>query len=801
MSSSSDLRHAFRTLAKARGFSFIAILTLGVGIGASTAIFSTLRALVLSPFNYPDADAIVQVWSGRGWPLSVPDTLDLKNQMTGFADFGVYSPTSVNVGREGAEAVSGVNATAEVLRVFGVAPRLGRLLEPSDAVEGAAKVIVISHALWQRRFAGDPAVIGQSLRMNGRDVTVVGVMPASFEFAGPWLRTTECDIWAPLTLDPVKNTRDSHWLCGVARLKPGVSVEQADAEIKTVGRGLTAQYPDSNTRKAFLVRSLKTEMTGETGPQVWMLFGAVALVLLVACSNVASLLLARGAGRQGEFAVRLALGAGRGRLLRLALMESAVLAVAGAVLGLLLAYGGIGLMRWLAPATEARKAAIVLDAPVLAYALAATGLTALLAGVPPALAATRTSLQTVLRADARGTTGPESRQRLMRALIIGQIALAFVLAHGAVLLGGGYQRMMAENRLFATDQVLTARIALRGDRYQEKEDRVRFWYRLEETLAGIPGVQVVGLTSKLPLEGGSNTLALVNDEVYDPTQKRIQIERSSINEAYFDAVGLTLVKGRRLAAEDRTGDIRGVVVNQAMVAKAWPDRDPLGQIIRGSNPGKPWYTVRVVGVVEDVRQWGVDEPAQPEMYLTPEDHWGSNVHVVLRSSQPAIALTSRVRGELAKLDAELALQRVRTLRDVRGESAQAPRVMAGAVIVFMLIAIGLVAVGLYGTLSYHVQRRTREIGVRLALGARPQEILGLVVRQGGTWVVMGVVLGLAGALALSSVMTSLVYGASGMSITPLVLATLAVGATGLLACWWPSRRASRADPMRALRAD
>jgi Acidobacterial duplicated orphan permease len=798
----SDLRLSLRTLAKSRGFALIAILTLAVGIGSTTAIFSALRALVISPFHYPRADELVHVWSGDSWPLSPADYLDLREQSSSFGAFGVYQPQSVNVGAENAQSVNAVAGTFDVLRAFGVQPMLGRFFEPADDAVGAPPVVILGEPLWQQLFGGDRSVIGRSLRLNGIDATIVGVMPRHFEFVSPWLRTTDCQLWLPLALheNDIKR-RDSHYLLGIARLRDGVNVATADAEIKTIGRRLAELYPDSNTRKEFLVRPLRLEMTREVGAQVWTLFAAVALVLLVACGNVASMLLARSSRRQGEFGVRVALGASRADLVRLALAESLTLALLGAALGLAVAFGGIEILRAISPATDARKAAITLDAAALAFALGATMLTALLAGVPPALAAMRTSVAGVLRADARGAVGSRSRHRMLRTLIIGQVALAFVLVNGAVLFSRSYLRLVEENRLLATDAVVSAQIALRGPRYDKDEDRVRLWYALEERLKALPGVSHAALTSKLPLEGGSNTNALVNDETYDPTIPRIQVERSSVTEDYFQAMGLRLLQGRALAPEDREGDIRGVVVNQKLVERAWPNKDPLGEILRGNNPGKPWYTARVVGVVENVKQWGADAEVQPEMYLTPEGHWGNQVHLVLRTSLPAGQLAPMLRRELAALDPDLALKNVRTMNDVVDRATQSQRAVAGLVNFFMATALGLVAVGLYGTLSYHVQQRTREIGVRVAIGALKADIIQLVFAQGSRWVAAGLLLGLLGSLALSSALKSLVYRMDGITALPLVLAALAVGLAAFVACWLPASRAAQLDPLDALRAE
>jgi predicted permease len=798
----SHLRLSLRTLARSRGFFLVSVLTFAVGIGSSTAIFSALQALVLSPFFYPASGQLVHVWSGDGWPLSPADFLDLKEQSSSFRAFGVYNNESVNVGRENAQSVVGVSGTNEVLRAFGVAPALGRLFEPADDVTGAAPVVIISHSLWQQQFASDTRAVGRKLRVNGVDATVVGVMPAGFEFVSPWLRTADCQLWMPRILgDAERKQRGSHYLLGIARLRDGVTVASAEAEIKTIGRRLMKLYPDSNTRKEFLVRSLHDEMTRGLARQLWLLFGAVGLVLLVACGNVASMLLARGARRQGEFGVRVALGASPGHLVKLALAESTVLALIGAAMGLVIAAGGIEMMRLIAPVTATRKAAISLNADALLFGLAATGLTALFAGLPPALTALRTSVASIMRSDARGAVGSRSRHRMLRSLIIAQVAVAFILANGAVLFSTAYVKLLGENKLLATDAVATASIALNGPRFDDEAARVRFWNDFTARVQALPGVTRAAITSKLPLEGGSNTNGLVNDETYDATQRRISIERSSVTEDYFRTVGLRLLRGRALQPEDRVGDIRGVVVNQQFVTKAWPHKEPVGEIIRGNNPGKPWFTVRVVGVVDNVKQWSADADVQPEMYTTPEGHWGRTAILVLGSTQPLGQLAPMLRRELAALDPELALKDLRTMRTVVSTATQGHRAVTGLVDGFMAIALGLVAVGLYGTLSYHVQQRTREIGVRMAIGAVRRDILQLVFAQGGLWTGVGLGLGLAGSIALSFALKSLVFRMEGLTASPLLLAAVTVAAAALLACWLPARRAARLDPTEALRAD
>ena len=795
-----DLRFSLRNLAKSRGFAAVAILTLAVGIGAATAMFSALRALVVEPFSYPRADRLVMVWSGDGWPLSSPDYFDIHEQATSFAEFGVYSPRRVNLGGENAQSVPSVICTPEVLRAFGMPPVLGRFLTPADGDKGAPPVAVISYRLWQQSFAGDPGLVGRTIRLNGGNVTVIGIMPASFEFVGPWMRTETCQVWLPLQIKRGDGDRGSHWICGIARLKDGVSVGAADAEIKAIGKRLTAAYPDTNSKKHLLVRSLHDEMTRYVGSRVWMLFGAVALVLLVACANVASMLLARNARRQGEFGVRIALGATRGHLIRLALTESLLLALAGALAGLIVAYFGIHALQMIAPVSDARKAAMTLNGGVLAFSLGLTALTAVLAGLPPAFAALRISVTDLLRTEGRGTAGSRARHHILRGLIVAQIALAFVLANGAALFSASYVRLLAANDKLATEYVLSAETDLRGERYGDKDVRARFCGQLAERIAALPGVTAAGTTTKLPLEGGSNTGIMVNDQVFDPTAERTLAEVSSITPGYFAAAGIGLLRGRTLEPGDAKGDMVGVVVNRALADTCWPGKDPLGMVIRGNNP-KPWFTARVVGVVENVRQWGPETEPKPELYWTPDRAWGETIFLVVRSTQRASQLAGALRRELAQLDSDLPLARVRTLQEVVTQATQGQRVVTGLVDFFMAAALGLVAVGLYGTLSYHVLQRTREIGVRMAVGAGRRNILALVFGQGARWVLAGVVIGAAGALALATLLRSMIYGVNPLNPVTLLVGAGAVTLAAMLACWLPARRASRVDPMVALRSE
>lgn len=792
------LRHTLRQLAKTPGFTAVAILTLAVGIGSASSMYSALRALVVEPFSYPQSEQIVHVWSNDGQPLSQPDYWDLVDRLEVFSEVGGYTPKTLNLGGEKPEAVSGIACTSGVLRTFGIAPALGRGLMPDDDQPGAPDVVLISHALWQRSFGGDPRIVGRSLRINGENATVIGVMPADFEFAAPWMRGSGCHLWVPIKFKRGDGDRGSHWFCMVGRLKPGVTVAAADAAVKAVGVQLKAEHPNTNSQKPFLVRSLRYEMTRYIGSRVWMLFGAVSLVLLVACANVASMLLARSARRQGEFGVRVALGATRRDIVKLALTESAVLAAGGALLGLLLALAGIRGLALIAPVTEQRRAAMSLDWGVLAFTVGAAALAAVIAGVPPALASLRLSVTELLRADSRGATHSRARHNLLRGLIVAQVAIAFALANGAALFSASYLKLLSENRSLATEYVLSSRIQLSGPRYAKREAKAQAWEQMAERLGAIPGVSAAGLISKLPLEGGSNMTILVKDQVFDPMAKRTLAEVSAITPDYFRAAGIGLLRGRTLLPSDAEGDIKGIVVNRTLAEMSWPGEDPLGQTVR-NNADKTSFTGRVVGVVEDVRQWGPETPPRPELFWSPQRAWGDRVYLLVRSAQPAAPLASAMRQAITAVDPDLPLADVRTLQQVVDDATKGQRVVASLVDFFMAVGLGLVAVGLYGTLSYHVLQRTREIGVRVALGATRRDVLRLVFRQGLGWVLIGVVLGLGGAVALTSSLKAMVYGMESVDPAALAWAVAVIAGAAVFACWIPARRAANLNPTDALR--
>ena len=795
-----DLCFGARMLRKSPGFTALAVLTLGLGIGATATLFGVFNSLVLNPFPYPCADRIAYLWSGDGWPLSAPDFEDIRQQNKSFATLGGYTPCRCNLGLDTPASVYAVRCTADVLPSFGMAPALGRLIEAADEQPGAPRVAVISDTLWKRLFAGDPAVLGRVVRLDGNDYTVVGVMPPDFEFQSAWHNGHDCELWTPFSPIRVNGGRDNHWFLGVGRLKEGVTVAAADAEIKAIGARLSKEYPDSNLRKAFLVRSLQEQMTQETRSGTLLLFSAAAMLLLVACANVASLLLARGTQRQGEFGVRLALGGGRRDIVRLLLSESLLLALLGSGVGILLARWGLVLMQQVIPATliiGARREALQLNGPVLAFSVGVAAVTAVLFGLLPALTAARTPVMETLKGDGRSQTGTGLRHRFLWHLVAGQVALALVLGNLGVLLFSSYLNVLKANRDLVTDHVVTAQISLKGDNYKKKADRRSFWEDMFGRIRALPGVEAVGITSKLPLEGGNNSSVLVDDQVYDPAIRRPVVEVSNISPDYFASMGIPILRGRAPGPNDGEKNAMRVAINQTLAEKCWPGQDPIGKRIR-ANDRTPWYEATVVGVVGDVRQWGPEEPVQWEVYFPYVRSAGSEVTLVVRASGDAHRLITSLHSTVAAMDHDLPLADVRTMSEVVGKATGPRRFLTQMVSVFMGTTLLLAMVGVYGTLSYVVSQRQREIGIRMALGAVRRDIMQFVMRLGAFWVLAGLGGGVALTVGVSFLVRSFIYGVN--ALNPLMLSSglLVVGGAAALACLVPAWRAAKVEPMEAL---
>jgi len=797
-----DLKYSLRILAKNLGFTTVAVVTLALGIGVSTALFSVLRALVLYPLPYPESDRIACAWAnGKGMPFSLPGFMDILEQNTTFESFGGFAGGRYIFGKEPSESVYGVRCTSGAFRTLGIKPLLGRYFDERDETPGAARAVVLSYSLWMRSFGGNPAVIGQSVRIDGEETTIVGVMPAHFEWPSYsfWRHGQDAELWVPIQL--TGGSRNWHWVHAIGRLKPGVSLEAADSELKNIGKRLSKLHTSTVKDKPFDAYSLYDQMTYRIRPRLSLLFGAVILLMLVACSNVASMLLARGTRRQSEFGVRLALGAPRQRIVLMVFTETLLLGLAACVIGVLLSVWGLELIKNVLPAqlvTNTRRAAIRIDTCILLFSTALVLIAVLLTGLLPSIAAAKTSVQDTLRTNGRSHTSSMLCSRSLWRLVTAQIATTLILAHGALLLSTSYMKVLEDNQALNTDTVITTEVRLVGRQYSKKESRYQFWNRLCQSIEDVPGVEAVGITSKLPLEGGFNQPILVDEEIFDPIQARDLVELSYVTPSYFGAAGIPLLSGHLSRHQDSKDKSVAVVVNRALVERYFPHKNPIGCRIRRNVANPDWHA-HVVGVVENVRQWGSDYKAIPEIYF-PVTHEAPHTGIVtVRTRSKATVLLPAIRKQLAKLDPSLPLARIRTLKNILQASSSHRRLSALLMNVFMGITLLLMAIGVYGSLSYHMAQRYREIGIRLALGALPKNIIHFVLSQAGLWIMVGLTIGLVGSGILSIVLRSQVYGIIVWHPGAFGLGLLIITVITLFTCLTPALRASKTDPMEVLR--
>jgi putative ABC transport system permease protein len=796
-----DIKYSLRMLTKNPGFTVVAVATLALGIAVSTALFSVLRALVLDPLPYPESDRIACVWATEyGMPFSLPGFMDVLEQNTTFESLGGFAGDRYIFGRESWESVYGTRCTSGAFATLGIKPLLGRYLNEGDEIPGAARVVVLSHSLWMRSFGGDAGVIGQSVQVNAEEATVVGVMPAHFEWPSYsfWRRGQNTELWVPIRL--TGGSRNWHWVHAIGRLKPGVSLEAANSELQDIGTRLGKLYTSTVPNKLFHACSLYYQMTHRIRGRLGLLFGAVILLMLVACSNVASMLLARGTQRQGEFGVRLALGAPRQSVVRMVFTETLLLGLAACLIGVLFSIWGLELIKSILPAqliTNIRRSAIRIDTYALLFSLALALITVFLTGLLPALAAARTSVQETLRANGRSHTSSALCSRSLWRLVTAQIATTLVLAHGALLLSTSYMKVFADNQALNTEEVITTEIKLLGRQYTSREGRCQFWDRLCQGIRDVPGVAAVGITTKLPLEGGFNQPILVDEEKFDPDRPHYTVELSYITPGYFGAMGIPLLSGNLPKHQDSEDSSVAVVVNRAFVEKYFPHKNPIGGRIRRNVANPDWHA-RVVGVVGNIRQWRSDYQTTAEIYFPLTYQAPYTGMLTVRSRSKATVLLPAIRRQLAQLDPSLPLARIRTSRDILMTSSSHRRLTTVLMSSFMGITLLLMAIGVYGSLSYHVAQRYREIGIRMALGALPRHIFNFVLSQTGLWILVGLTIGLVGSGVLSLVLRSQVYGIMVWHPGAFGLGLVIITGITLFTCLVPARRAAKTDPMEAL---
>jgi putative ABC transport system permease protein len=798
-----DVRFALRSLRRSPGFTLVAILCLALGIGANAAIFSVLDAVLLRPLPYAEPDRLIRVYEMRGGDegktgsVSVPNYLDWRAQNSGFQGLAAWLEGNRNLaGDGGTERIGSVEVTPNLFALLGVPPLRGRAFVPGQDEPGKGQVAVISEGLWRRRFGADPSLIGRSVRLDGQAYTVLGVMPAGFDFP-PGHAIHE--VWTVYQPSPaLLKDRGSHFLAVAGRLKPGVSLDQASAQLRGVAAGMEKLYPDDQTGRSVLLKPVKEAVVGRTRPALLVLLGAVLLVLLIACANVANLLLARAAVRRREVAVRLALGASRARLIRQFLVESLVLAFGGALLGALIAWGSLALLRPLAAGALPVTGGISLDARVFAFLLGVSVLSGVLFGLVPALQASREDVRDTLSdAGAKSTSGGRQK-RFRSALVVLEIALSLVLLVGAGLLLRGFLALSATPSGLNPEGVLTGHVAVPDGQLNGASTRV--FQPLLDRVRHLPGVRSAGVISMLPIqEAWTNGSYQVEGRPAPKPGDGPIAEMRVASPQLFTALGIPILYGRDFTDHDGGKGSRLLIVNEALARKEFPGENPVGRQIRIDKEAA--HTI--IGVVGSVRQAGLDQPPLPEIYfpyvqIGMEDFLGNAV-LVVRADRAPESVTAEIRRTVAGVDRGLSLFDVETMDEVITRSLASRRLNLWLLGIFAGIALVLSAAGLYGVISYLVAQRTREIGVRIALGAQTRDVIGLVMGQGARLTAVGIALGLLGAFALTRLLASLLYGVSAHD--PLTFATIAalLAAVALLATWLPARRAARVDPISAIR--
>jgi putative ABC transport system permease protein len=790
-----DLRYGVRMLFKTPGVTFVAVLTLTLAIGANTAIFSVVNAVLLRPLPFPEPERIVRLWESHP-PTNLPQTsvappnfLDWRSQSQVFTQMAAYREDGFNL-QAGDEPrrVNGARVTVDFFSVLGMKPAAGRAFTPQENAPGGERVVILSHASWQKSFAGDQRFVERQIKVDGQPHTVVGIMPPGFRFP-----QDDVELWLPYALDP-NSDRRSPFLRVLGRLRPGATLVQARSELETIALRLEHAYPDSNKGWRVFMLPLHEAISGQVQRPLYILLGAVLFVLLVGCANVANLLLSRNAAREREMAIRAALGAGRWRIVRQLLTESLLLAFLGGAGALLLAAWGVKLLATLGPRNIPRLNEAALDLPVLGFTLAVALLTGLIFGMAPAWQHVRLNLNTTLKEGARMAGG--SARRLRQLLVVAEIALALLLLIGAGLMIKSFVRLQQVAPGFDAQRALTMELNLAPAKYARAEQRTAFLQQVLERLKALPGVEVAGATHRLPLRGNSGMGYQIEGRPASAPGGRDRVNFRSVTPDYFRTIGTALVAGRTFTEEESWQRSNAVIINQKFQRLHWPDENPLGKRIRLGGVDPP---LTVVGITADVKESGLGVDTEPSVYVPYVRMPAQQMTLVLRTGSEPLSLAAAASAGVRQIDAEQAVSGISTLENLVSETVAQPRFNTWLLALFALLAVLLAAVGIYGVMAYAVAQRTQEIGLRMALGAQPRDVVKLVIGQGMKLVAFGVALGLLAALGLTRWLKTLLFS---VEVTdPLTYAVIAVllAAVALVACYLPARRAMKVDPLIALR--
>ena len=794
-----DLRFGIRMLLKNPGFSCVAVIALALGIGANTAIFSVVNSVLLRPLPYAEPDRLFELREEKlpeypDFPVTPATFLDWQKQSTTFAQIGACLTTSLNVsGATNPERLRAAQLSAGFISMLGVNPAIGREFLAEEDQPGHNTVAIISHRLWQRQLGGDPEVTGRTIKVNDNKYTIIGVMPPKFAYP-----ETDTDIWIPMAFDADdRQAYGAHFISVLARLNPGATVEQARAEMSGIAESLAEQHPDMKRGWTVNVVSMLDYAVSDTKPALLVLLGAVAFVLLIACANVANLMLARGAGRQKEIAIRTALGSSRWRIARQLLTESVLLAVVGGAAGLLLAVWGVAALLAVAPKDLPRLNDVSIDARVLLFTIGITLLTGLVFGLIPALQTSKPDLNKALKETGRGVSEGIQRHQLRNALVVAELALSLMLLIGGGLLIRSFWRLQHVNPGFNTTSALTIPISLPRMKYAKPAQQTAFFSGLVDKVSQLPGAETVAIGNVLPIVNDFILGVVVEGEQQAPGTERPKTRYSAVSPDYFKAMGIPVIAGRTFTEFDKADAKRVVVINQTMAARLFPNGDAIGKRIH-ITMGEQIFR-EIVGIVGDVKHKGLDKATFSQTYEPFAQEPSSSANLIVRSSVPPASLVGAIRSEVLSLDREQPIGEVKTLDQIVSESVGQQRFTMILMCTFSAVAFVLAAVGLYGVMSYSVAQRTHEIGVRMALGAKQTDVLRMVMRQVAGLTLGGVALGLGAAFAVTRLMAKLLFEVN--AVDPLTFAGVAVflAAVAMAASLIPARRATKVDPMVALR--